>query len=429
LQNSTTYTYGYQDTQYYLTQGNGPWGTRTWTYDRIGNRLNELRDGNLDDYVYDLNMPGGHTPLLDRVNHITLGGFRDYTYGTAGHLEYVDASGNTIDFASDEAGRLMALDRAFGETAGMAYDGRSFLAEIEVPQGGSDPATTQPTYSSAGLLMSLERQESSAAPTETYDYLSFAGRPVGQLMTDSGGSLLTYLHADHLGTPFLATSDTGDDLWEGPFEPFGRDWQEGTSAGASENGVFLRFPGQWDDGRWGEADLGAEVFYNVHRWYEGGTGRYGRPDPVTFASTIGGQHIYAYVDGNPLSRLDLLGLYGTNDCSYYGRRCRESGGQYYCEDAPYWCDDFFEKPPDPDPGRDDDYEGWFRCTRKCLQDCDAADFGFRVLCDPSLAEQYGPENPDPSTESFDATVHTRCHIYCYTACFGWGQAQRAASSR
>jgi hypothetical protein len=38
----------------------------------------------------------------------------------------------------------------------------------------------------------------------------------------------------------------------------------------------------------------------------------------------------------------------------------------------YWCDKF-AKPDDPDPSRDDDYEGWSRCTRKCLQDCDAAE--------------------------------------------------------
>lgn len=34
--------YGYQDLHYFLTRGDGPWGTRSWTYDRIGNRLTEL---------------------------------------------------------------------------------------------------------------------------------------------------------------------------------------------------------------------------------------------------------------------------------------------------------------------------------------------------------------------------------------------------
>ena len=34
-------TYGYLDHQYFLTQGDGPWGMRAWTYDAIGNRLTE----------------------------------------------------------------------------------------------------------------------------------------------------------------------------------------------------------------------------------------------------------------------------------------------------------------------------------------------------------------------------------------------------
>jgi hypothetical protein len=64
------------------------------------------------------------------------------------------------------------------------------------------------------------------------------------------------------------------------FEPFGMDWQAGTGAGASENGVFLRLPGQWVDTTWEAATLGAEIYYNVARWYEPQTGRYTRVDPL-----------------------------------------------------------------------------------------------------------------------------------------------------
>jgi hypothetical protein len=39
-------TYGYQDVAYFLTQGDGPWGALGWSYDKIGNRLTETRDGN-----------------------------------------------------------------------------------------------------------------------------------------------------------------------------------------------------------------------------------------------------------------------------------------------------------------------------------------------------------------------------------------------
>jgi hypothetical protein len=93
--------------------------------------------------------------------------------------------------------------------------------------------------------------------------LYFAGRPVAVLSVAGGVQQgLTYLTTDHLGTPALATDSAGVSLWSGGFEPFGEDWN-----GAGSAGVFLRFPGQWDDSAWGEAGLGADVYYNVHRWY------------------------------------------------------------------------------------------------------------------------------------------------------------------
>jgi RHS repeat-associated protein len=92
----------------------------------------------------------------------------------------------------------------------------------------------------------------------------------------------------------------------GPFELFGRDWQEGMAAAASENVIFLRFPGQWDDGRWSGADAGAGVYYNLHRWYEAGTGRYTRNDPLGFEG--GDPNTYSYARAMPTVHRDRLGL-------------------------------------------------------------------------------------------------------------------------
>ena len=59
-------TYGYQDYQYFLTQGDGPWGTYAWTYDTVGNRLTEQKDGGfLDDYDYLPNAAGKNSPKLE----------------------------------------------------------------------------------------------------------------------------------------------------------------------------------------------------------------------------------------------------------------------------------------------------------------------------------------------------------------------------
>jgi RHS repeat-associated protein len=112
---------------------------------------------------------------------------------------------------------------------------------------------------------------------------------------------LTFLATDHLGTPNLATAVTGRVVWEGGFEPFGEDWN-----GAQAKGVFLRFPGQWEDGAWENTGVGSGLAYNVHRWYGAGTGRYERPDPMGF--TEGDLHLYTYVMANPNRGIDPLGF-------------------------------------------------------------------------------------------------------------------------
>jgi RHS repeat-associated protein len=83
-----------------------------------------------------------------------------------------------------------------------------------------------------------------------------------------------------------------------------------------DNGIFMRLPGQWEDELWADATSGADVFYNVHRWYETGTGRYTRVDP--FASLSIEHSPFSYADQNPLVNADDLGLLALAP----GQKCR-----------------------------------------------------------------------------------------------------------
>ncbi|MFL6232995.1 MAG: RHS repeat-associated core domain-containing protein [Thermoanaerobaculia bacterium] len=283
LNSANNRTYAYQDPQYFLTTGNGPWGTRSWSYDKIGNRLTETRDATTDTYSYSTNSSGGDTPFNDQ-----------YSYDEVGNV----LLGNMIAIYGDDR-RMSGDGSRFGFIA--TYDGRGFLNQLLLhlrPQNQRD--STSPTYNSAGLL--LHRNTTVAAPfgvggsTSDLYVFYFASRPVAtleKLTTTTTTTTLRYLTTDHLGTPILMTDTSGSQVWQGGFEPFGADY------GSSP--TILRFPGQWYDPTW-SSDLG--VSYNVNRWYDSGVGSYTQPDPVFFA----GYSPYVYGLSDPVNIQDPSGL-------------------------------------------------------------------------------------------------------------------------
>ena len=313
-------SYAYQDVQYFLTQGDGPWGTRSWTYDAIGNRLSETRDGQTDTYSYVLNLAGGNSAKLDAIS-LAVGGSRSYGYDSAGNQTHVSEGADVVVRQYDDAGRLSHQQRDAAEASTeFLYDGRSFLSQAlgREPDGsghgvfcdgfesgdtaGWGAAATVPgtcfatletiaTYSSDGTLHSSTDQGT------TWHIVYFGGRPIAQYepTTDT----LLHLTPDHLGTPILATDTAGTAVWSGGFQPFGADY-----AGASVAGVFLRFPGQWVGGAWEDSSAGV-LANNVHRWYGAGSGRYSRPDPLGVESSI---HVYTFVDNRPQMFIDPFGL-------------------------------------------------------------------------------------------------------------------------
>ncbi len=65
----------------------------------------------------------------------------------------------------------------------------------------------------------------------------------------------------------------------------------------------LRFAGQYLDRETG-------LHYNTLRYFLPESGRFSQPDPI---GLMGGLNPYAYVDGNPVSWIDSLGLKGGPD--------------------------------------------------------------------------------------------------------------------
>jgi RHS repeat-associated protein len=335
-----------QDPQYFLTQGNGPWGNRTWTYDKTGNRLTYAETGDATQtYTYVLNGGSRNTSKLNRITPAP-------GYGT-GFLQFTyDPAGNeTSILENDGEGTFKTLFRDYSEESqiislrstpnqartDMLYDGRGFMRQAnQTFTGSTDFTTVTPTYSSEGVLYALQEQrqipprdDDADAPVSNPPLTSneittifyFAGRPVAQW--NNGGELL-YLTTDHLGTPILAMSDVGVVVWAGGVEPFGKAWSAGgdnpdpESAGAegsasgqeavlsrlTSDKVFLRYPGQWASDAFRVDPRGADLYYNVFRWYEAGSGRYTRVDPTGLR---GEGNAFAYARSQPVLYFDLLG--------------------------------------------------------------------------------------------------------------------------
>jgi RHS repeat-associated protein len=96
----------------------------------------------------------------------------------------------------------------------------------------------------------------------------------------------------------VLTSSTGTVIWNWPIKgnPFG-DKQPAALSGYAYN---LRFAGQYYDAE-------AGLYYNVHRYYAPGSGRYTQSDPL---GLLAGMSTYLYVGGSPLDYLDSFGLNG-----------------------------------------------------------------------------------------------------------------------
>jgi len=308
LNTANSRIYRYQDSQYFLTSGNGPWGARNWTYDRIGNRLTETRGATTDTYLYLSNATGGNTPKIDRL----LPGGEPagrYTFDAAGNL----LEDGRLSFSYGDDKRLTSSGNAKG-TATYTYDGRGFLSQstMPLPTGLYDDYTV-PTYSSEGLLLHrfahrnlLSGTRLSSVQKSHLFVFYFAGRPVATLdkVTEGPPNLETttsswqYLTVDHLGTPILVTNPAGTQLWQGGFEPFGADY--------SSSPTILRFPGQWDGPSFHSQGVPEGLYYNVHRWYAPKAGRYTQADPLGLFRSL--TH-YVYATSSPLNFIDPDGRF------------------------------------------------------------------------------------------------------------------------
>jgi RHS repeat-associated protein len=250
-----------------LATASGPWGALGWTYDRVGNRLTQTAPEGGSTYAYQAG-----------TNHLSsVSGPSPLSFG-------YDANGNTAtenarSFTYNQNNRL--IQAAEGTLLGeYVYDAEEHRVVKTV--GGE---ATVFHHDSSGQLLG----EATSAGAAVVDYIYLDGEPLAKAVAAS----LSFIHADHLGTPQVMTDGAGGRIWEIEARPFG----DGASiAGAAA--LNLRFPGQYLDQETG-------YHQNWHRDYAPGLGRYLEADPSGLRTSL---NLYVYADDSPVTQIDPLGL-------------------------------------------------------------------------------------------------------------------------
>jgi RHS repeat-associated protein len=256
-----------------LISAEGMYGTVSYTYDRVGNRLTRMLDDDTETYSY---LPG--TNKLDRIT----------VFDDPMTFAY-DANGNIIGMDNkvlsyNQNNRLVRVEEDGDILGEYTYNGLGQRV-IKAASG----VTTVYHYDLNGKLIA----EGNSDGTITKEYL-YMGKIRMAVVDVTSGEMYYYLN-DRLGTPLIMTDDTGTVVWEAYYNPFG-------DANINPNSTIvnnIRFPGQYYDEETG-------LHYNYHRYYDPRTGRYLTPDPI---GLVGGINLYCYAVNNPVNWIDPLGLY------------------------------------------------------------------------------------------------------------------------
>jgi RHS repeat-associated protein len=180
--------------------------------------------------------------------------------------------------ASDSDGSIASVE---------FYDGATLIASV-----------TAPPYSHTWNDVPGGSHSITAKATDNQG-ASSTSAPVSVIVNAVLASNVYYIHADHLNTPRVITDSSNKVVWRWDADPFGASTANEDPDGDGAKFTYnLRFPGQYYDKE-------TNLHYNYFRDYDPTTGRYVQSDPIGLE---GGGNTYAYVEGNPLSSIDPMGL-------------------------------------------------------------------------------------------------------------------------
>ncbi|MBL0042694.1 MAG: RHS repeat protein [Xanthomonadales bacterium] len=273
-----------------------PFKDDQFSYDLLGNRLTDQAQTTTAPWQYNAN------------NELLNSGLNLYAYNENGSTVEKQAPNEQIEqrYVYNTEERLAEVKDQSGTTiATYYYDpfGRRLWKTVAPNQPGNDgasPKTTYLYYTDEGYAAEYTHNgnhpnsEASITPTLSQLYLFapqglWSTEPVAIQQTgDTPG--WRYPETDHLGTPHGLISKAGTETTDLRANAFGQTELNGES-------LPLRFAGQMEDDE-------TENYYNFHRDYEPGLGRYRESDPIGLK---GGVNSYWYSNGAPVILIDQDG--------------------------------------------------------------------------------------------------------------------------
>ena len=266
-----------------ITQANTASTQWTMTYDANGNRTSvALNGGTPAPYTVDsasnrlLALSNPSVSLsYDAAGNATADGNYTLTYDLRGRLSTLTAGATVTTYTYDNAGRRVRKSSSLGAGATITY-----------------------AYDTQDHLLG----EYDVNGTPIREYVWLGDLPVAVFTPDPANALnpplVYFIHSDHLNTPRVVMDTNNVMRWSWFAEPFGTTKADSNPSGVGSFAFSLRFPGQVFDAESG-------MHYNLSRDYIPGVGRYAQSDPIGLA---GGINTYSYVEANPVSNVDPLGL-------------------------------------------------------------------------------------------------------------------------
>jgi RHS repeat-associated protein len=278
--------------------------TYAYTYDPAGRLTSVQKNGlSVEGYTYDANGnrlsaigPGGATNgAYDAQDRLTQYGASTFTFTAAGELATRTAGNQTTTYSYDQMGNLLGASLPSGSSITYLVDGQQRRIGKQV--NGS----LVQGFLYQNHLRPIAELDSSGAVVSQFVYATRANVPDYLIKGGATYRMLT----DHRGSPRLVVNTTtGAVAQRMDYDSFGNvliDTNPGFQPFGFAGGLY---------------DRDTKLVGFGARDYDAETGRWMAKDPLGFA---GGQaNLYAYVNSDPLNRVDPSGL-----CPGDYKKCRD----------------------------------------------------------------------------------------------------------